>query len=65
MRYLIILFLLFALQTTAQYSVRFVVTAAATRFNEDIYLSGNFNNWNPKDENYKLKPFGGSRKSIV
>lgn len=65
MRRLIILLLLPALQTTAQYSVRFVVTASATRFNEDIYLSGNFNNWNPKDENYKLKPFGGSRKSIV
>ncbi|TAG12404.1 MAG: phosphonate ABC transporter ATP-binding protein [Sphingobacteriia bacterium] len=49
----------------AQYSARFVVTDIATRKNEDIYLSGNFNSWNPKDENYKLKPFGGNRKSIV
>jgi predicted alpha/beta superfamily hydrolase len=49
----------------AQFTVRFIVTDVATRKNDDIYLSGNFNNWNPKDENYKLKPFGGSRKSIV
>ena len=42
-----------------------MVTDVATRKNEDIYLSGNFNNWNPHDENYKLRPFGGSRKSIV
>lgn len=62
----IALFLLgFALQSHAQFTVRLVVTEVATRSNEDIYVSGNFNNWNPKDENYKLKPFGGARKSIV
>jgi metallo-beta-lactamase class B len=32
---------------------------------DDIYVSGNFNGWNPKDENYKLKAFGGTRKSVV
>ncbi|MDB5192491.1 MAG: alpha-dextrin endo,6-alpha-glucosidase [Segetibacter sp.] len=32
---------------------------------EDIYVAGNFNNWNPKDEKYKLKPFGTSRRAIV
>lgn len=49
----------------AQFSVRLVVTDVATQKNDDIYVSGNFNNWNPRDENYKLKPFGGSRKSLV
>ena len=49
----------------AQFSARFVVTDIATKKNDNIYISGNFNNWNPKDENYKLKPFGGNRKSIV
>ncbi len=49
----------------AQYTVRLVVNAVATRQQDDIYVAGNFNNWNPKDENYKLKPFAGSRKSIV
>ena len=49
----------------AQYTVRLVMNAVATRQQDDIYVAGNFNNWNPKDENYKLKPFAGSRKSIV
>lgn len=54
-----------AINAGAQFSVRLIVTDVATRKFEDIYVSGNFNNWNPRDENYKLKPFGGSRKSIV
>ncbi|MBL0882779.1 MAG: alpha/beta hydrolase [Chitinophagaceae bacterium] len=41
------------------------MNSVATKENDDIYVAGNFNNWNPKDENYKLKPFGGSRKSVV
>jgi predicted alpha/beta superfamily hydrolase len=57
--------LLFTIALNAQFSVRLVVTAVATRPNEDIYVAGNFNSWNPKDENYKLKPFGGGRKAIV
>ena len=66
MKKLFFLFLFFAtVATKAQYAVRLIVTDVATRKQDDIYLSGNFNNWNPKDENYKLKPFGGSRKSIV
>jgi metallo-beta-lactamase class B len=49
----------------AQYTVRLIVNTVATRQLDDVYLAGNFNGWNPKDENYKLKPFAGSRKSIV
>lgn len=49
----------------AQFSVRLVVADVATKKGDDIYASGTFNNWNPKDENYKLKPFAGGRKSIV
>jgi hypothetical protein len=60
-----VFFLLAAVTVQAQFSVRLVVTDVATRKGEDIYLAGNFNNWNPKDENYKLKPFGGSRRGIV
>lgn len=50
---------------TAQFSVRLVVTDVATKKGDDIYVSGTFNNWNPKDEKYKLKPFAGGRRSIV
>lgn len=66
MKKLFFLFLFFgSIKLEAQYAVRLIVTEVATRKQDDIYVSGNFNNWNPKDENYKLKPFGGSRKSIV
>lgn len=58
-------FFFVAIQLHAQFSVRLIVNTVATKANDDIYVAGNFNNWNPKDENYKLKPFGGSRKSIV
>ncbi len=62
---LLFLLLITALTTQAQYNIRLVVTTVASKTNDDIYVAGSFNNWNPKDENYKLKPFGGSRKGIV
>ena len=52
-------------QVHAQYTVRLIVNTVATRQQEDIYIAGNFNAWNPKDENHKLKPYAGGRKSIV
>ncbi|MDE3236582.1 MAG: alpha/beta hydrolase [Bacteroidota bacterium] len=61
----LLLFGMMCLSANAQYSVRLVVTDVATKKNDDIYVAGTFNNWNPKDELYKLKPFGGSRKGIV
>ncbi len=59
------LLILITAAVKAQFSVRLVVTGAATKNTDDIYVAGTFNNWNPKDEKYKLKPFGGGRKSIV
>lgn len=64
-KFLTIAFILFIVFANAQYSVRLVVTQAATKQNDDIYVAGNFNSWNPADEKYKLKPFAGGRKSIV
>lgn len=49
----------------SQYTLRLVVTDVATRKLEDIYVSGNFNGWQPHDLSYKLKPFGPSRRAIV
>jgi len=63
--FLLTFFCITSFVLNAQFSARFVVTDVATKKNDDIYIAGNFNNWNPKDENYKLKPFGGTRKSIV
>ncbi len=62
---IIFFFLLAGSLANAQYALRIVVTSIATKENDDIYVAGNFNNWNPKDEQYKLKPFGGSRKGVV
>jgi predicted alpha/beta superfamily hydrolase len=51
--------------TNAQYTIRLVVNKVATKSTEDIYIAGSFNNWNPHDPNYKLKPLGTTRRGIV
>jgi metallo-beta-lactamase class B len=65
-KFLLLLFIVsITITAHAQYNIRLVVTNIATKPNDDVYVTGSFNNWNPKDENYKLKPFGGSRKGVV
>ena len=61
------LFLLSIASLKAQYTVRLVVNSvgAATKNFDNIYVAGNFNNWNAADNSSKLKPFGGSRFIIV
>src|SRR3954468_6562151 len=49
----------------SQYTLRLIVNDVATKKQDDIYVAGNFNNWNPGDAKYKLKPYGTSRKAIV
>jgi predicted alpha/beta superfamily hydrolase len=49
----------------AQYSLKLVVTTVATKQADEIYIAGNFNNWNPYNDTFKLKPFGRGRKAIV
>ncbi len=65
----IILFVLLGIftikKTKGQYTLRLIVNEAATKKQDDIYVAGTFNNWNPKDEKYKLKPFGTIRRAIV
>ncbi len=48
-----------------QYTVRLMVNNVATKKQDDIYVTGSFNKWNPKDEQYKLKPFGTTRRGII
>ena len=63
-----IFFLLFSIlifdTSNAQYTLRLVVNAVS-KDADDWYVAGNFNNWNPKDEAYKLKQFGAKRKAVV
>lgn len=65
------LFLVFTCSGFCQFTLKLVVTSVpkptvnvAQRAAEPLYVAGNFNNWNPKDENHKLKPLG-SRQSVV
>lgn len=62
---ILFLFILLCSLVKAQFNVRLVVVNVATKTQEEIYVAGNFNNWNPKDENYKLKPIAGGRKAII
>jgi predicted alpha/beta superfamily hydrolase len=48
-----------------QFYLKIVVNSVATKSSDDIYVAGSFNEWNPKDEAYKLKPLGINRKGIV
>lgn len=65
----IILFLLLSFLITkkprGQYTLRLIVDEVAAKKQDAIYVAGSFNNWNPKHEKYKLKPFGTSRRAIV
>src|SRR6478736_3499522 len=49
----------------SQYTVRIIVSGIAAKPKDEIYIAGNFNNWNPADINSKLKPFAGGRRIIV
>lgn len=69
--FLLLLLMAIGFAGFSQYTLRLVVTKVpkptvnvAQRAAEPIYVAGNFNSWNPKDENYKLKPLG-SRFSVV
>jgi metallo-beta-lactamase class B len=62
--FILILFL-FSTNVFSQFSIRIVVTDIATKNADDIYVAGNFNNWNPRDPNYLLKPFAAGRKGVV
>jgi predicted alpha/beta superfamily hydrolase len=63
---LLTLFSFFCLaQVNAQFTVRLLVNEVATKPNDDIYLAGTMNNWNPRNPGSKLKLFGPKRRGIV
>jgi len=62
---LLLLAIVLVIVTHAQYTLRLIVDKVATRALEDIYVTGSFNNWNPRDAQFKLKPYGTSRRAIV
>ncbi len=65
-KFILLLFILFSIHYSfSQFNLKLVVTEIATKNRDDIYVMGNFNNWDPKDPNYKLKPFAAGRKVII
>lgn len=50
---------------SAQYTLRIIVNDVATKKGDDVYVAGSFNNWNMRDEKYKLKPYGTSRRALI
>lgn len=67
MKKCILLFVLYVVSITvsAQFTVRIIVNDVATKKLDDIYIAGDFNNWNPHDDAYKMKLFGATRKVYV
>ena len=63
--FLVIIFFSIFACANAQYTLRLVVTKVATKSDNEIYITGDFNKWDPYDLHYKLKPFGRTRKAIV
>lgn len=57
--------LLFTTTVFSQYNIRLIITNVATKSGDDIFVTGNFNNWNPRDINYKAKPFAAGRRAVV
>ena len=61
----VLIFIVCHVGLKAQFSLRIMVDPVATKKGENMYVAGSFNNWNPHDYNYKLKPFGTTRRGIV
>lgn len=57
--------LLLSTTVFSQYNIRLIITNVATKSGDDIFVTGNFNNWNPRDINYKVKPFAAGRRAVV
>lgn len=63
-KYCFYAFLFFSTNCCCQHKVRFVVTDNAMYNAPQMYVSGNFNSWNPLDKNYALKKTGDNTWQI-
>ena len=63
--FLVLFIPLFAFHLFAQIKVRFIVEEKFEPKHDTIYITGNFNNWNPGDIKFKLQPTSSIQKSIV
>jgi len=59
-------FVIFFSVLTVKAQVTFIVDSLpkSSQAGDSLYLSGSFNDWNPSDENYRLKPKGDGTFSV-
>ena len=58
-------FIVIGFDVSAQYTLRIIVNDMATKKYDDIYVAGDFNNWNPHSDSCKMKLFGATRRIYV
>lgn len=62
---LIFTLFLLSLQLSAQLTITVTDIPSNTPMGDDIYIAGNFQNWNPSDPNYQLEDNGNGTYQIV
>ena len=62
---IILIFCLTTLEIFAQLTIRVTGVPASTPFGTKIFITGNFNNWNPSDPTKALTSLGGGKYSIT
>ncbi len=62
---LLFFFAILSVQTFAQLTITLTNIPSNTPIADDIYIAGNFQNWNPSDPNHKLDPIGNGQFQIV
>lgn len=60
-----IMFMLANTLLFAQVTINVTSVSSNTPINDDIYIAGNFNNWNPNNSSYKLTKSGNSYSIIL
>lgn len=62
---LFLFFTLLSCQLFAQLTITLTSIPSNTPIADDIYLAGNFQNWNPSDSNYKLDDIGNGQFQLT
>ncbi len=63
-RFLLAGILLFAFRAYSQHSLHIILTDASPKKADNVFIAGDFNNWNPGDQHYQLKRSGRDQWEI-
>jgi predicted alpha/beta superfamily hydrolase len=62
---LLFFFAILSCQLFAQLTITLTSIPSNTPIGDDIYIAGNFQNWNPSDQNYKLNDIGNGQFQLT